>query len=85
MEAEETIEEQEGEVTFDVDVYPREWVAIEDYMWATHPVDVKTRLTATVFLRKEVEAELELTISKGRKYGLSNEEIRELFEILMEE
>lgn len=57
MEAEETIEEQEGEVTFDVDVYPREWVAIEDYMWATHPVDVKTRLTATVFLRKEVEAE----------------------------
>ncbi len=35
--------------------------------------------------RKEVEAELELTISKGRKYGLSNEEIRELFEILMEE
>lgn len=57
MEAEETIEEQEGEVTFDVDVYPREWVAIEDYMWATHPVDVKTRLTATVFLRKEVETE----------------------------
>ena len=57
MEAEETIEEQEGEVTFDVDAYPREWVSIEDYMWATHPVDVKTRLTATVFLRKEIEAE----------------------------
>lgn len=57
MEAEETIEEQEGEVTFDIDVYPREWVSIEDYMWATHPVDVKTRLTATVFLRKETDAE----------------------------
>lgn len=35
--------------------------------------------------RKEVEADLELAISKGRKYGLSNEEIRELFEILMED
>ena len=55
MEARETIEEQEGEVTFDVEAYPREWVSVEDYMWATHPVDVKTRLTATVFLRKESE------------------------------
>lgn len=53
LEAEETIEEQEAEVTFDINVFPREWVAIEDYMWATHPVEVKTRLTATVFLRKE--------------------------------
>lgn len=35
--------------------------------------------------RKEVEADLELAISKGRKYGLSSEEIRELFEILMED
>jgi hypothetical protein len=57
MEAEETVEEQEGEVTFDVDAYPREWVSIEDYMWATHPVDIKARLKATVFLRKEIEAE----------------------------
>ena len=55
MEAEETIEEQEGEVTFDVDVYPREWISIEDYTWATHPIDIKTRATATVFLRKEDE------------------------------
>ena len=57
LEAEETVEEQEGEVTFDVDVYPREWIAIEDYVWTTHPVNVKTRLTATVFLRKEEQQE----------------------------
>ena len=57
LEAEETIEEQEGEITFDIDVYPREQVIIENYMWTTHPVDVKTRLTATVFLRKEMEME----------------------------
>lgn len=57
LEAEETVEEQEGEVTFDVNAYPREWIAVEDYAWATHPVEVKTRLTATVFLRKEVGPE----------------------------
>lgn len=57
LEAEETVEEQEGEVTFDVNAYPREWIAVEDYMWATHPVEVSTRLTATVFLRKEVGPE----------------------------
>ena len=55
LEAEETVKEQEGEVTFDVNVHPREWVAIEDYMWATHPIDIKTKVTATVFLRKEEE------------------------------
>lgn len=57
MEARETIEEQEGEVTFDVDVYPREWVTIEDYMWATLPITIKARLTATIFLRKEDDEE----------------------------
>ena len=57
MEAREIIEEQEGEVAFDVDVYPREWITVEDYVWASHPVDVKTRLTATVFLRKEIQGE----------------------------
>lgn len=53
LEAQEEIEEQEGEVTFDVDVYPREWVTIEDYMWSTLPVQVKVKFQATVFLRKE--------------------------------
>lgn len=57
LEATEEIEEQEGEVTFETDVYPREWVAIEDYMWATAPVEVAARMTATVFLRKPVEKE----------------------------
>lgn len=57
LEATEEIEEQEGEVTFETDVYPREWVAIEDYMWTTVPVEVAARMTATVFLRKPVEKE----------------------------
>lgn len=55
LEAIETIEEQEGEVTFDIDVYPREEITIEDYMWITDPVTVKARMTASVFLRKQVE------------------------------
>lgn len=57
LEATEEVREQEGEVTFEVDVYPREWVTIEDYMWATAPVEVAARMTATVFLRKPVEKE----------------------------
>lgn len=56
LEAMETINEQEGEVTFDVNVYPREWITIEDYMWATKPINIKAKLQATVFLRKEIEA-----------------------------
>lgn len=68
LEAEETVEEQEGEVTFDVNAYPREWIAIEDYAWATHPVEVKTKLKATVFLRKEVgpEESEKITISSSK-------------------
>ena len=54
LEATEEIEEQEGEVTFDVDVYPREWVRLRDYIWATHTVDVYVRLQCDVFLRKEI-------------------------------
>lgn len=57
LESLETIEEQEGEVTFDIDVYPREEITLKDYMWVTKPVTVKARLTASVFLRKEVEAQ----------------------------
>lgn len=35
--------------------------------------------------RKEVEADLELAIQKGRRYGLKDEEIRELFDLIMED
>lgn len=57
LEAVEEIEEQEGEVTFDVDVYPREWVRLKDYIWATHTVDVYVRFQCDVFLRREVPGE----------------------------
>ena len=55
LEAEETVEEQEGEVTFDVNVYPREEITVEQYMYGTMPVNVYAKLYATIFLRKEVE------------------------------
>ncbi len=35
--------------------------------------------------KKEVEADLEKAIQKGKKCGLQREEIRELFEIVLEE
>ena len=35
--------------------------------------------------RKEVEAGFEMAIQKGRRCGLSDEEIRELFELVLEE
>lgn len=35
--------------------------------------------------KKEVEAELEMAIQKGRRCGISDEDIRSLFELIMEE
>lgn len=35
--------------------------------------------------KKEVEAGFELAIQKGRRYGLSNEELREIFTLMLEE
>ena len=35
--------------------------------------------------RKEVEADLEMAIQKGRRCGLNDEEIRNLFEMIMED
>lgn len=32
-----------------------------------------------------MEADFEVAIQKGRRYGLSEEEIRELFELVLEE
>ena len=34
--------------------------------------------------KKELEADLELAIQKGRRYGISDEEIRSLFELILE-
>ena len=36
-------------------------------------------------MRKEVESKLELAIQEGRKCGMKDDEIRELFELIMEE
>lgn len=35
--------------------------------------------------RKEIETDLEMAIQKGKRCGLSKEEIRDLFEIILEE
>ena len=55
LEAEETIEEQEGEVTFDIDVYPREKLKLEQYLYATMPVGEKGR--APYFTRTMIDAQ----------------------------
>lgn len=34
--------------------------------------------------KKELEADLELAIQKGRRYGISDEDIRSLFELILE-
>ena len=35
--------------------------------------------------RKEIESDLEMAIQKGKRYGMSIEEIKELFNLIMEE
>ncbi len=35
--------------------------------------------------RKEVEAEFELVIQKGRRYGMDDEELKEIFALILEE
>ncbi|MBY0759444.1 MULTISPECIES: GntR family transcriptional regulator [Sellimonas] len=35
--------------------------------------------------RKEVEAEFELAIQKGRRYGMDDEELKEIFALILEE
>lgn len=35
--------------------------------------------------RKDVEADLEKAVQKGRQYGMSDREIRDLFDLLLEE
>lgn len=55
----ERIEEQEGEVTFDVYAYPREWLRLQDYVWAVKDVQVRAEFEASVFLQKESDGEYE--------------------------
>jgi len=35
--------------------------------------------------KREIESEFEQSIAKGKRYGLSKEELKELFEIILEE
>ena len=35
--------------------------------------------------RKEVEADFELAIQKGRRYGMKDEDLKELFTLILEE
>lgn len=35
--------------------------------------------------KKELEADLELAVQKGRRYGISNEDMRDLFEMILED
>ena len=34
--------------------------------------------------KKELEADLEMAVQKGRRYGISDEDIRSLFELILE-
>lgn len=53
LESEETVEEQKGEVTFDIDVFPIETISIKDYMYSTQPVTVCARMMCDVLLKKK--------------------------------
>ena len=53
LEGKETVEEQKGEVTFDIEVFPREHITIKDYMYATQPVKFYARMQCDVLLKKE--------------------------------
>lgn len=55
LESIETVEEQKGEVTFDIDVYPRENISIKDYMYASQPVTICARMRADVLVKKKKE------------------------------
>ena len=54
LEAKETIEEQEGEVTFKLDAYPWQEMYKSEYLWATKPVTVYARVYAFIDLYKEI-------------------------------
>lgn len=53
LEAKETIEEQEGEVTFKIDAYPWQELYKTEYLWATKPVTVYAKVFGKIDLFKE--------------------------------
>ena len=53
LEAKETIEEQEGEVTFKLDAYPWQEMYKTEYVWAVKPVTIYAKVYAYVDLFKE--------------------------------
>lgn len=77
LEAEETVTDQEGEVTFDVDVYPREEITMHQYMYATQPVDVYAKLYATIFLRKEIEETETIEITTLKEVWEKGQDVEE--------
>lgn len=48
LEAKETIEEQEGEVTFKLDAYPWQEIYKTEYLWATQPITVYAKVFGTI-------------------------------------
>lgn len=50
----------------------------------TYVTNVKSELLLEE-QKKEIEADLEMAIQKGRRCGISDEEIKDLFNLLMEE
>jgi len=79
LEAEETVEDQEGEVTFSVDAYPREEITVSQYMYGTQPVDVYAKLYATIFLRKEIEETETIEITTQKEVWEKGEDIEEFY------
>ena len=53
LESTEDVQEQKGEVTFDIDAYPRENISISDYMYATKPVTIFAQMQCDVLMRKK--------------------------------
>lgn len=66
LEAKETIEEQEGEVTFKLDAYPWQEVYKTEYVWGIKPVTVYAKVYASIDLFKtSIETK---TVTKTIKY-----------------
>lgn len=75
LDAMERIDEQKGEVTFDVYAYPREWLRLEDYVWATEPVTIKASFECDVFIQQENAQEFTHTIKIYKAKEKTVEEI----------
>ena len=84
LESEETVEEQKGEVTFDVDVYPRENISIRDYVYATQDVTICARMECDVLLKKSnsgsaaITCDLKVPKWKKKTKTIENEENEEV-------